>query len=234
MSCSRTGISICARNGQLAHGRLVVGDRDVEPLGHGAVERVDVVTNDDHLLRLVAELEDVALAHRVRRDRHPAAVDRHVAVPHELAGLVATRREPGAEHDVVDAALEHPEQVLAGDALLAGGLGVEVAELLLEQAVDAARLLLLAQLEQVLALADPTATVLTRRIRTPLDRAADRVALRALQEELHPLAPAEPTDGTGVSRHVPLDPSPLRWAATVVRNRGDVLDAHDLDACVLE
>src|SRR5207245_767807 len=147
-----------------------------------AVERVDVVADDDHLLRLVAELEHLALAHRVRRDRHPAPVDRHVTVPHELAGLVAARCETGAEDDVVDAQLEHAEQVLSGDALLAGGLGVEVAELLLEEPVDAAGLLLLAELEQVLALADPTTAVLTGRIRTPLDRAANRVALRALQE----------------------------------------------------
>ena len=132
--------------------------------------------------------------------RRPLTDD--VTVTHELAGLVAARREPGAEDDVVDTALEHPQQVLAGDALLTGGLGVEVAELLLEQAVDAARLLLLAELEQVLALTDAAATVLTRRVRTPLDRASDRVALRALQEELHPLTPAEPADGTGVSRHV--------------------------------
>src|SRR5207245_1588477 len=140
--------------------------------------------NDDHLLRLVAKLEDVALAHRVRRDGDAPSVDRHVAVPDQLASLVAARREAGTEDDVVDPGLEHPQQVLARDALLAGSLGVEVAELLLEQAVDAAGLLLLAQLEQVLALTDPTATVLTRGIRAPLDRAADRVALRALQEEL--------------------------------------------------
>ena len=44
-------------------------------------------------------------------------------------------------------------------------LRVHVAELLLEQAVDAAGLLLLTKLEQVLALADATAAVLTRRVR---------------------------------------------------------------------
>ena len=71
----------------------------------------------------------------------------HVAVAHELAGLVAARREPGAEHDVVDAQLEQAQQVLTGDAGLLVRLVVDQLELLLEQAVDAARLLLLAQLE---------------------------------------------------------------------------------------
>ncbi len=46
--------------------------------------------------------------------------------------------------------LEQAEQVLAGDALLAVRLVVDLAELLLHEAVDAAGLLLLAQLDEVL------------------------------------------------------------------------------------
>ncbi len=46
--------------------------------------------------------------------------------------------------------LEQAEQVLAGDALLAVGLLVSFAELLLEEAVDVLRLLLLLQLDEVL------------------------------------------------------------------------------------
>ena len=57
---------------------------------------------------------------------------------------------PGAEGDVVEAQLEHLEQVLAGDARAAVGLVVDAAELLLHEAVDAAGLLLLAELQQVL------------------------------------------------------------------------------------
>ena len=126
---------------------LVAG---LEPRRHLAVERVEVVADDDHGPRLVAERDDVALADPVARDGDPPAVDVDVAVAHELAGLGAAGAPAGAEDDVVEAQLEHAQQVLAGDALLAVGLLVEVAELLLEQAVDAAGLLLLAQLEQVL------------------------------------------------------------------------------------
>jgi hypothetical protein len=160
------------------------------------------VTQHDHLLRLGSHLDDVALGQLVRRDRHPPAVDVHVTVAHELARLVATRREAGAEDGVVEPQLELAEERLARDALLARGLGVEVAELALEDAVDPSRLLLLAQLEQVLAVADAAAAVLTGRVGLALDRAAHGVALRALEEELHPLATAELADGTGVARHV--------------------------------
>src|SRR5262249_28076900 len=65
------------------------------------------------------------------------------------------------------------------------------------------------------------------------DRALHRVALRALEEQLHALAAAQLADGFGVARHRS-DPPSLRRAATVVRDRGDVLDADHLDARVLD
>jgi len=80
---------------------------------------------------------------------------------HELARLAAARCEGSSEHDVVDAQLEQAEQVLARDPGLLVRLGVDELELLLEQAVDATALLLLAQLEQVFAVADATPAVLS-------------------------------------------------------------------------
>src|SRR5262249_41246825 len=129
--------------------------------------------------------------------------------------------------------LEQAQQVLTGDAGLLVRLGVDELELLLEQAVDAAALLLLAQLEQVLAVADATAAVLAGRVRTALDRAAHRLALRAFGEQLHALAPAQPAHRSRVTRHRS-DPPPLGLAATVVRDRRDVLDPDDLDTRVLD
>src|SRR5262249_12856232 len=64
------------------------------------------------------------------------------------------------------------------------------AELRLEQAVVTPRLLLLAQLQQVLALLDAAAAVLARRIRAALDGALLGQAALALQEELHALPAA--------------------------------------------
>ena len=136
-----------------------------------------------------------------------------MAVAHQLAALGPARAPPGAVGDVVEPKLEHPQQVLAGDAVLPVRLHVEVAELLLEHAVDATGLLLLPELEQVLGLTDATAPVLAGRIGPLLDRALHGVALGALEIQLHPLAAAESTDGTGVTSHAPYLTPGAAWAA---------------------
>src|SRR6266567_2520285 len=80
--------------------------------------------------------------------RHDAAaVGVEVTVADDLARLRARRREAEAVHDVVEPGLEHAQQLLAGDAGAARRLLVVRTELLLEQAVVAARLLLLAKLQ---------------------------------------------------------------------------------------
>jgi hypothetical protein len=123
-----------------------------------------------------------------------------VAVAHELARLRPRRGEAEAVDDVVEPRLEHAEQGLARDARFLCGLRVVVAELLLEQAVVPARLLLLAQLQEVLGLLDAAAAVLARRVAAALDGALLREAALALEEELHALAAARAalrTEGAG-------------------------------------
>src|SRR5205085_3393574 len=137
----------------------------------------------------------------VRRNRDALAVHGHMTVADELARLTPAGPETGAVHDVVEPKLEDPQQVLARDTGLAVRLRVRELELLFEHAVDAARLLLLTQLEQVLAVADPATTVLARRVGAALDRAAHRFALRALQEQLHALAPTQLAHGTCITSH---------------------------------
>src|SRR5204862_5936524 len=129
------------------------------------------------------------------RDVHAAAVDLEVAVADELASLRARGREPEPVNDVVEARLQDAQEVLAGHAGALGRLRVVRPELLLEQAVVTACLLLLAQLQQVLGLLDASAAVLARRIRAALDRALLRQAALALEEELHALAAALPALG---------------------------------------
>src|SRR3954453_7556309 len=109
--------------------------------------------------------------------------------------------EPEPVDDVVQPRLEHAQEVVAGDATLLVRLLVVRAELRLEQAVVAARLLLLAELQQVLALLDPPAAVLARRVRPALDRALLGQAALALEEELHPFPPADAALGACVSGH---------------------------------
>ena len=58
----------------------------------------------------------------VAGDVDAAAVDVPVAVADQLARLAPRGGEAEADEDVVEAALEQAQQVLAGDALLARGL----------------------------------------------------------------------------------------------------------------
>src|SRR6185369_11113921 len=70
---------------------------------------------------------------------------------------------------------------------------------------------------------------------TPLERALVGETARALQEQLHPLTPAEPASGIVINRHaILLDAAPLGRAAAVVRDGRDVLDGGDLESRHLE
>src|SRR3989475_245458 len=152
------------------------------------------------------------------------AVHPEVPVTHELPGLGARGGEAEPVDDVVEPALEELEQRLAGHAARPVGEREVAAELRLEHAVDAPQLLLLAQLDRVLAEPRARLAVLARRIVAPLGGALVGVAALALQEELQPVAPAVPADGPGVSCHVDSsDPPPLGRPTAVVRDGGDVL-----------
>src|SRR6185503_9547452 len=139
--------------------------------------------------------------HLVARDVDAAAVHLEMAVADDLAGLGARGREAEAVDDVVEARLEHAQQRLARDARRLGRFLVVVADLLLEDAVVAARLLLLTQLEEVLRLLDPAAAVLTRRVAAALDGALLGQAALALQEELHAFPAALLALGAERTRH---------------------------------
>ena len=85
-------------------------------------------------------------------------------VPHELTRLTPRGAEAQTVDDVVEAHLKQTKEVLAGDAVLAAGHHVVMMKLLLEHLVVAPRLLLLAELEEVLTLLDTATTVLARGI----------------------------------------------------------------------
>src|SRR5689334_14551413 len=147
----------------LAGQAVVVG---LEPRRNGGHE-IGRVADRLRGRRVRRDGDDVVGANLVARDVHATAVHVEVAVTDELSRLRARGGEPEPVDDVVEPGLEHPQELLAGDARAPRRLLVVRAELLLEQAVVAARLLLLTQLEQVLALLDAPAAVLTRRIRAP-------------------------------------------------------------------
>src|SRR3954452_22336645 len=204
---------------------VVVG---LQPGGHLRHELRRVA---DHVLGVRAGLErdHVVLAHLVARDVHTAAVDGPVTVADQLAGLAPAGGETEPDQHVVEAALEHAQQVLARDSGLPRRLVVVDPELLLEDAVVATRLLLLTQLHAVLGLLLTPATVVAGRVRTTLDAALVGEAALALEEQLLALAAALLALGGCIACHESsLDPAPLTRAAAVVCLRSDVLDARDL------
>src|SRR5215208_6817951 len=205
-------------------------------LGPAGLE-LDRLVHVQVLAHALLDLDDIARLDLVGGDVDLPAVDGHVRVAHQLARLVAAAGQAAPVDHVVEACLQQLEQRLAGDALPAGRLDVVDVELLLEHAVDAAGLLLLPQLQVVLALLEPAAAVLAGRVGSLLHRALGALALGALEEELGLLAPAEPAVRAGVSRQFLLalsDAAPLGRAAAIVGDGGDVLDALDLQAGGLE
>src|ERR1700722_12116054 len=113
----------------------------LEPGRRRALEGVHVAADHEVGAGGLAQRHDVALADAVTRDGDPLVVHVHVPVPHELAGLAPAGSPARPEDHVVEPQLEFAQQVLTGDAALAGGLLVHVAELLLQNPVNPARLL---------------------------------------------------------------------------------------------
>src|SRR4051794_8377293 len=177
--------------------RVMVG---LQPRGHLG-RQLGRVANELHGTGVGLDGDDVAVAHLVAGDVDPAAVDRPVAVADQLARLAARGREAEPDEDVVEAGLEQHEQVLARDPGLARGTLVVVAELLLEHAVVAPRLLLLTQLHPVLGLLLAPAAVIARRVRAALDAALVGEAALALEEELLALPAALLALGSCISSH---------------------------------
>src|SRR4051812_45479590 len=139
---------------------------------------------------LLAERDDVVLLDAVRRAVDLPSVEQEVAVLDQLPGHVPGRGVTGAVDHVVQSRLEDLQEHLARLSRLGDRLLVVPAELLLEDPVRPAGLLLLAVLEQVLGLLGPAAAVLPGREGPGLERALRTIALAALEEQLHLLAAA--------------------------------------------
>ena len=129
--------------------------------------------NVDVLRALFLDRYNVPNFHLERRDIHLAVIHENVAVIDDLTSLTTRGRKAGSVHDVVQAALEHEQKVLARNALLTKCLFEIIPKLFLEDEVNALYFLLFAELLAVsgehLAAGG---TVLSRRIGTALfDRA---------------------------------------------------------------
>src|SRR6185369_3216430 len=199
------------RHGQLGTGRqrLDAGREafaiDVEPvrraamlaLRQGFLHAADVAT-------ALAHVDDIARLEQRRGNVHLAAVDHEMTVLDQLPRFGPRRREPHAVDHVVQAALEQLQQGVAGDAARALGHLEVASELVLEQAVHALDLLLLAQLQGIFRELRPALPVLAGRVIAALDGALVGVAALAFQEQLEAFPAAKPADRISI---------PCQWTA---------------------
>src|SRR5690606_19575589 len=129
------------------------------------------------------------------------AVDHHRLVADQLARLGAGRAEAHPVDDVVQAALEQLEQVLAGVALATLGLGEIAPELALEHAVHPLDLLLLAKLDPVVGRARARGASVLARLAVELALGVEPPA-GALQEKVGPFAAGQLGFRSGITCHV--------------------------------
>jgi hypothetical protein len=129
------------------------------------------------------------------------AIDGEVTMTDHLAGLIARRSESEAIDGVVQTALQQAQQVLTSDALLTGRDLVVRPKLLLQNTVDALRLLFLAQRDTVFRVTRTLLAGLSRGIRTLLDATLVGVAAITLQEELFTFTAALPAVRPCVTSH---------------------------------
>ena len=139
-----------------------------------------------------------------RGDIEAAAVDLDVAVDDELARLAAGRGEAEPEDDVVEPALEHPQQCLPRGRLVVAPRPVDqAAHLLLADPVGDFQFLGLAQLQAVDAgRAAAAGAVLSGRCRAPaLERGLATQLPLALEVERDSLPPLQLLHRSCVSAH---------------------------------
>src|SRR5579872_1139717 len=120
----------------------------------------------------------------------------------QLAGLRPAGAETHAVDDVIQAALQGIEHLLARNPFLDESLLVKVAELSFEETVIAAGLLFFAKLKSIayqLGLA--ILAMLAGGEVTLLNSALFGVAALPFQEQFHSLSAALPADGTRISSH---------------------------------
>src|SRR5262245_4035987 len=124
---------------------------DLDPRGdRPALRGIQGRLDESDFLALRAHLDLVVVADAVARNVHALTVHENVIVAHELPPLGARDGKAHPVDDVVEPALEEAEHLFARAAAHVARARVVPAELIFEQAVDAARLLLFTETKAVL------------------------------------------------------------------------------------
>jgi hypothetical protein len=160
------------------YNNLALVDIHLEPVRNQTALSVNGVLDDDQVLASIFHGDLVARFDLIGRDIDLFAIDTKMAVVDKLTGLGPRGSETRTPNNVVETLLQNFKEAVTRDSVPTRCLFVIKLELLLEYAVHGAKLLLLAELYQVVALANATTTVLTRRIGATLDRTALRLTQR--------------------------------------------------------
>src|SRR3990172_5420426 len=181
-------------------------DIPLQPLwGAASLGHVLELPEISPLTRSLAHLDLVPRLNQHGGNIGAPAVHLEVPVGDQLPALGPALGEIQPVHHVVQAALQHLQQVLAGQAALLQRLRIVAAELGLRDIVDAAGLLLLPQLP--LGFGDPPAaelrlaTVFSGRKVAALESALGGGAALALEKELLALPSSQFADRIGVLSH---------------------------------
>ena len=199
----------------------------------GGDERLHVFA----LGRTFPEPDDIPRAHLERGGVDLMIVDDEMAMGDELAGMRPRTRETHQTDGVVKPPFQHTEQVLARDAFLALGSLEEQMELFLGHAVVSFHFLFFTKLDGIAQNPLPGTSMLSRREGPPLHRTLVGQAFMSLEKQLGFFHSAESAIRDLKSSHdcllissSPSDSSSPADAASVVRNRRNVLDRFDFQA----
>ena len=140
--------------------------------------------------RAGGDFDDVARTNLIGRNVQSLGVHQNRVVPDQLASLGTRSAEAHTINNVVETPFQQLEQVFAGRAAQAVGLFVIVRELRFEYAVDAAQLLLLAQLRAIVRGTALALAMLAGRVGALLHRTLGGEALIAFQKQLAAFAAA--------------------------------------------
>ena len=133
----------------------------LQPLGdgdHGGILGGQALEGHGGTAALL-DLDHIAHANQIGGDVDLMAIDGEMGVVHQLTGLAAGHGEAQTIHHIVQTTLYQAQQVLAGLAGHGGSLLIVSMELLLQNAIDELDLLLLVELDGVLALLQRLATL---------------------------------------------------------------------------
>ena len=183
----------------------------------------------EKFLSLGANSHKIAGAYAEGRDVYATAIDLDVAMGNDLTSFLAGLSEAKTEYNVVETRLEDAHKVFTGNAGHSLSALEVTTELLLQNAVDELRLLLFTELHAVFGFLATTLGLTDGFLLAAITHNS-----RIQTELATTLENRSPVNCHSESILSNLDATTLALTATVVRDRGAILDASDFEAGCLK